>query len=44
MPRYDSYTIDVDKRRNYYNYKEFGYITRYYRNKRTIGKRRQISY
>ena len=34
----------MNRERNYYNYGEFGYIMRHYRNRRTVRQRRQISY
>ena len=30
--RWDPYIMDIDKRRNCYNCKYFGYFARYYRN------------
>ena len=42
------YTIEIDwKNRNYYNCGEFGYITRYCRNRETknrIGERKKLEY
>jgi len=32
VPRYDTYTIDMDRGRNCYNCEGFGYIARNYRN------------
>ena len=44
LPRRDSYVMDVDRERNCYNCKEFGYLARNCRNRGTenrIGKGRR---
>lgn len=35
--KYDSYTMDLDYKRNCYNYTGFKYIARHYRNLKMIG-------
>lgn len=37
VPRYNSYTINVNQGRNCYNCREFGHITRNYRNQEIVG-------
>ena len=39
-----SYTIDVDKNRNYYNCREFGHITRNCRNQKIVRQGRRVEY
>jgi len=34
MPRYSSYTIDMDRERSCYNCESFKHITRHYKNRR----------
>ena len=36
MSRYNSYAMNVDRRRNYYNYRDFGHIMRNCKNQRMI--------
>jgi len=44
MPKCDLYTIEMNRKRNYYNYEEFRYIMRCYRNQRFIGQEKKIEY
>ena len=44
MSRHDLYTMNIDRRKNYYNYRRFGHITRNYRNMRIVEQGRRISY
>ena len=47
MPRCDPYVINVNWRRNCYNYRRFGYITRYYRereNQERIRQEKKVNY
>ena len=44
MLRHSLYAINIDKRRNCYNCRGFGYIMRNCRNQRTVGQEKMISY
>jgi len=42
--RRDPYAIDMDRRRNYYSYKEFGHLVWNCRNWEIIGQGRRLEY
>ena len=44
MLRHNLYTTDMDKRRNCYNCRGFGYIMRNCRNQRIVEQERMINY
>jgi len=43
-PRQDSYAIDVNYSRNYYNCREFEHLVRNYKNQEIIGQERKLEY
>jgi len=43
-PRQDSYAIDVNYSRNYYNCRKFEYLVRNYKNQEIIGQERKLEY
>ena len=44
IPRQDSYSIDVNYSRNYYNCREFGHLVRNYKNQKIIEQERKLEY
>jgi len=44
IPRQDSYAIDVNYSRNYYNCREFGHLVRNYKNQEIIEQERKLEY